>query len=78
MITDSNSWATLDLFDRSHVTLYNSAKVRLEKSLSPRFGLSDRPNRISLNLTGGLMRVGVALGSRDNASLMVCPGHPTP
>lgn len=74
VITDANSWATLDLFDRSHVTLYNSAKVRLEESLSPRFGLSDRPNRISLNLTGGLMRVGVALpGERPTEFEVVTP-----
>jgi hypothetical protein len=74
VITDANSWATLDLFDRSHVTLYTNAKVRLEESMTPRFDLSDRPNCISLNLTGGLMRVGVALaGERPTEFKVVTP-----
>jgi hypothetical protein len=75
VITDANSWATLDLFDRSHVTLYNNAKVRLEESLAPRFALSDRPNRISLNLTGGLMRVGVALAGERPVEFTVVTPH---
>jgi hypothetical protein len=77
VITDANSWATLDLFDRSHVTLYGNTRVELEESLSPRFRLSDRPNRISLNLTVGLMRVGVALPGERPTEFEVVTPHTT-
>lgn len=66
VILDATSRATLDLFERSHVTIYSSTDVELVDVYSPRFKLSDRPNRIALNLTGGLVRVGVALpGERE-------------
>jgi hypothetical protein len=60
MITDATSRGILDLFERSHVTLYSETTLELKHVQAPRFGLSDRPNQIYLNLTGGLMRVGVA------------------
>jgi hypothetical protein len=61
VITDATSWATLDLFDRSHVTLYSNSRLQLDRVSAPRFQVSKRPNEIGLSLTGGLMRVGVAL-----------------
>jgi hypothetical protein len=61
VITDASSWATLDLFDRSHAILYSGTDVELQQTSSPRFGLSDQPDRIDLSITGGLVRVGVAL-----------------
>jgi hypothetical protein len=61
ILTDSNSWATLDLFERSHLTLYSNTRIELEKAQAPRFDLSDLPNEITLNITGGFVRVGVAL-----------------
>jgi hypothetical protein len=61
VLTDNTSWATLDLFDRSHLTLYSNTKMTLLALQSPRFGLSDQPNEIDLYITGGLLRVGVAL-----------------
>jgi hypothetical protein len=61
VITDGTSWATLDLFDRSHVTLYRDSEVKLEQAEVPRFDLSDRANAITLDVTGGIVRVGVAL-----------------
>lgn len=61
VITDDASWATLDLFERSHVTLYREARVKLDKMQSPRFNLSDQANRITLDVTGGIVRVGVAM-----------------
>ncbi len=74
VILDATSRGTLDLFERSHVTLYSSTNVELVDVHSPRFGVSDRPNRIALNLTGGLVRVGVALpGERDTEFEVLTP-----
>jgi hypothetical protein len=74
IITDGSSWAILDLFERSHVTLYSNTRAGLETMLMPRFGLSHRPNQVILSLTGGLMRVGVALpGERDTEFRVVTP-----
>jgi hypothetical protein len=61
VITDGTSWATLDLFDRSHVTLYRESEVKMDQAQVPRFDLSDHDNRIALDVTGGIVRVGVAL-----------------
>ncbi len=74
VILDATSRGTLDLFERSHVTLYSSTNVELVDVHSPRFGVSDRPNRIALNLTVGLVRVGVALpGERDTEFEVLTP-----
>jgi hypothetical protein len=74
VITDATSWATLDLFDRSHVILYSNSDLELQEMRSPRFGLSDRPDEIVLNLTGGLLRVGVAPpGERSTEFRIVTP-----
>jgi hypothetical protein len=75
VITDATSWATLDLFDRSHVILYSNTDVELEQLRSPRFGLSDQPNWIDLNLTGGLVRVGVALPGEHTTAFRVKTPH---
>lgn len=61
VITDATSWCTLDLFERSHVTLYSNGKVKLGRVVTPRFKISKAPNEVVLGFTGGLMRVGVAL-----------------
>jgi hypothetical protein len=74
ILTDYTSRGTLDLFERSHVTMYGDTTLRLEQLQVPRFGLSDRPNEITLNLSGGLARVGVALpGERDTAFTVLTP-----
>jgi hypothetical protein len=74
VITDDASWATLDLFERSHVTLYRKAKVRLDQVETPAFSISDQPNQIALNVTGGIVRVGVALPrERDTMFRVVTP-----
>ena len=75
VLTDSTSWATLDLFERSHLTLYNNTNVYLEASESPRFALSDRPNRINLNVTGGMVRIGVALPAERPTDFTVDTPH---
>jgi len=61
IIIDSATRAVLDLFDRSHVTLYSNTSLELLAVETPRFALSKQPSHIRLNLTGGLARVGVAL-----------------
>ena len=75
VLTDSTSWATLDLFERSHLTLYNNTNVYLAESESPRFSLSDQPNRITLNVTGGLVRIGVALPTERSTDFIVDTPH---
>lgn len=75
VITDSTSWATLDLFDRSHVTLYSNSRAQLIHTRTMRFRASNHPNEITLNLTGGLMRVGVALPGERSTSFQVVTPH---
>ncbi len=61
VITDATSSATLDLFERSRLILYSNTDLILDTMQTPRFGVSEHPDEIHLNLTGGLVRVGVAL-----------------
>jgi hypothetical protein len=75
VITDATSWAMLDLFDRSHAILYSNTDVELEHIRTPQFGLSDRPDQIDLNLTGGLVRVGVALKDKRPTEFRVITPH---
>lgn len=75
VITDDMSWATLDLLDRSHVTLYSNSRAQLVHSQAPRFRLSKRSQQIRLNLDGGLMRVGVALPGERSTSFQVRTPH---
>jgi len=76
-ITDATSWATLDFFDRSHITLYGNSQLRLERVQNPRFRVSDRPNQVSMSLTNGLMRVGVALPGERATQFQVTTPHTT-
>ena len=73
--TDNSSWATIDLCERSHLTLYSNTNVKLEESQTPRFGLSDSPNQIKLNVSGGLVRVGVALPAERATRFEVVTPH---
>lgn len=75
VVTDGSSWATLDLFDRSNVILYGNTGVELISSNAPRFRAGRRPNEIVLGLTGGLMRVGVALPGERATELRVHTPH---
>jgi hypothetical protein len=75
VITDDASWTTLDFFERSHVILYSNTDVELEQVHAPRFGLSDHANRIQLNVTGGLVRVGVALPRERVTEFRVVTPH---
>jgi hypothetical protein len=74
VILDATSRGTLSLFERSHVTLYSDTNLELAQVEAPRFAASDRPNRIVLNLTGGLVRVGVAMpGERETEFEVLTP-----
>jgi len=61
VITDATSSGTLDLFEGSGLVLYSNTDLTLQTMQTPRFEVSELPNEILLNLTGGLVRVGVAL-----------------
>jgi hypothetical protein len=75
VVTDDTSWATLDLFERSHVTLYREAKVKLDKAQAPQFDMSAKPNEITLNVTGGIVRVGVALPRERSTDFHLATPH---
>jgi hypothetical protein len=77
IIIDSATRAVLDLFDRSHVTLYSNTTLELLEVESPRFAVSDEPNHIRLNLMGGLARVGVALPRERDTRFEVVTPHTT-
>lgn len=77
IIIDSATRAVLDLFDRSHVTLYSNTTLELLNVESPRFALSNQPNRIRLTLTNGLARVGVALPRERDTLFEVVTPHTT-
>lgn len=77
VILDATARGTLDLFERSHVTLYSNTSISLERVESPRYEVSDRPNRIVLNLTAGLARVGVSLPGDRETDFQVLTPHTT-
>ena len=59
--TDANSKAVLTFFDDSRVTIFPNSEVRVIKAQSPSYGLSPRPNEITLEQNTGRIRVGPAL-----------------
>jgi len=67
--------AILDLFDRSHVTLYSNTIVSLNRAASPRFRTSDRSNEISLTLTEGRVSIGRALPGERGTQFRVLTPH---
>ena len=74
VILDATARGTLDLFERSHVTLYSNTSIWMQRVQSPRFEISDRPNRIVLDLTAGLARVGVPFpGDRETDFQVLTP-----
>jgi hypothetical protein len=71
VLTDANSWALLELFDRSTVVIYGDTRLRLIETAAPRFGVSQEPSRVGLEITGGSIRVGVALPSEEGTEFVV-------
>ena len=77
VILDATSRGTLDFFDRSHINLLSNTNVELGTVEAPRFGVSDQPNRVALNLKAGLVRVGVALPGERRTDFQVNTPHTT-
>ena len=55
--------------------LYPEATIKLEKVQTPRFDVSDGPNEITLDVTGGIVRVGVALLRERPTEFQVLTPH---
>ncbi len=75
VILDATSRGTLDFFDRSHITVYSNTNVELVEAETPRFDVSELPNRIVLRLRVGLIRVGVALPAERETDFQVITPH---
>jgi hypothetical protein len=75
ILTDADSWALLELFDRSTVVVYGDTRLRLVETAAPRFQLSKESGQVELELTGGSIRVGVALPSGRDVDFRVTTPH---
>lgn len=74
IVISGDTRAILDFFDRSNITLYSNTIVSLNHVGSPRFSLSDRPNEISVTVTGGRVGIGRALpGDRETQFEVLTP-----
>lgn len=77
VILGASDRGMLDFFERSHVTLYSNTTIELTRADKSRFGVSEQPNRIGLKVTGGLVRVGVALPGERETEFQVATPHIT-
>jgi hypothetical protein len=75
--TDANSQAYLEFFENSTLHLYNKTQVVIHKTRSPRFDLSSKPDTISLELTAGRVRIGVAPSTKHALNFVVLSPHAT-
>lgn len=73
--TDATSQAFLEFFEDSTLHLYNKTQVIIQKTQSPRFGLSAKPNTIVLEVTGGRVRIGVAPSMQSPLNFQVQTPH---
>jgi hypothetical protein len=73
--TDPASQAFLEFFENSTLHLYNKTRVIIQKTRSPRFGLSSKPGAIVLEVTGGRVRIGVAPSMESPLSFQVQTPH---
>ncbi len=73
--TDATSQAFLEFFEDSTLHLYNKTQVIIQKTQSPRFGLSSKPNAIVLEVTGGRVRIGVAPSMQSPLNFQVQTPH---
>jgi len=73
--TDATSQAFLEFFEGSTLYLYNKTQVVIQKTQSPRFGLSSKPNTIALEVTGGRARIGVAPSMASPLNFQVQTPH---
>jgi len=75
--TDPSSQAFLEFFEDSTLHLYNNTRVIIQKTQSPRFSLSSKPNTIVLEVTGGRVRIGVAPSMESPLNFQVQTPHAT-
>lgn len=75
--TDATSQAFLEFFEESTLHLYNKTQVIIQKTQSPRFGLSSKPDTIILEVTGGRVRIGVAPSLESPLNFRVESPHAT-
>ena len=73
--TDATSQAFVEFFEDSTLHLYNKTQVIIHKTQSPRFGLSSEPNTITLEVTGGRARIGVAPSTASPLNFRVQTPH---
>ncbi|MBM4464013.1 MAG: FecR domain-containing protein [Chloroflexi bacterium] len=73
--TDATSQAFLEFFEDSTLQLYNNSQVIIQKTQSPRFDLSPRPDTIALEVTGGRVRIGVAPSMQSDLHFQVQSPH---
>lgn len=73
--TDAASQAFLEFFEHSTLHLYNETRVIIQKTRSPRFGLSSKPGAIVLEVTGGRVRIGVAPSMESPLNFQVQTPH---
>ena len=73
--TDATSQAFLEFFEDSTLHLYNKTQVIIQKTQSPRFALSSKPNTIVLEMTGGRVRIGAASSMKSALNFHVHTPH---
>ena len=73
--TDATSEAFLEFFEDSTLHLYNLTQVIIQKTQSPRFGLSPKPDTIVLEVPWGRVRIGVALSMESPLNFQVQTPH---
>ena len=73
--TDATCQALLEFFEDSTLHLYNETRVIIQKTQSPRFSLSSKPNTIALEVTGGRVRIGVAPSTKSPLNFHVQTPH---
>ncbi|MFQ5812311.1 MAG: FecR domain-containing protein [Anaerolineae bacterium] len=73
--TTATSQAFLEFFEDSTLHLYNETQVIIQKTRSPRFGLSSKPDTIALEVSGGRVRIGVAPPTESPPNFQVQSPH---
>jgi hypothetical protein len=77
ILTDSSSRAFLTFFDNSTATLSFDTEARLEAMRSPRFGISNKPDSLQLEVSLGQANIGVALPVNGPMEFRVTSPHMT-
>jgi hypothetical protein len=77
--TDRTSQAQLDFFDRSTLTIFPNSEVTLSQMRRPRFGQSNQPSRIIVEVHSGRVRAQVSPSTRPEMHFeLQTPQAPAP